>query len=31
VLGIPVFEVREEDGWIFVGPQKPSREEDADE
>jgi len=32
VRGIPIFEVREEYGWIFVGPQKPTpREDDADE
>jgi 3-phenylpropionate/trans-cinnamate dioxygenase ferredoxin component len=23
VRGIPVFEVREEDGWVLVGPRKP--------
>jgi nitrite reductase/ring-hydroxylating ferredoxin subunit len=26
VKGIPVFEVREEHGWIWVGPQKPAPE-----
>lgn len=24
VRGIPVFEVKEENGWIWVGPRKPS-------
>lgn len=24
--GIPVFEVREEDGWVWVGPRKPPPE-----
>jgi nitrite reductase/ring-hydroxylating ferredoxin subunit len=23
IRGIPVFEVKEEDGWIWVGPRKP--------
>lgn len=32
VRGIPVFEVREEEGWILVGPQRPvSREDDTDD